>query len=130
MCCSSPCFLVLLCTHYGPLQCFATYFCKLKEIGVLRPIFPDYAISCDFGLNSKVSISSVFVKIYLIYKCYQMIYKWINFEGNFFFHYCACAKVCKFQFEHVLLQISQRHVILHPQISQNLDPISHLDHSV
>ena len=40
MCCSSPCFLALLCTHYGPLQCFSTYFCKLKEIGVLRPVFP------------------------------------------------------------------------------------------
>ena len=23
MCCSSPCFLVLLYTHYGPLQCFS-----------------------------------------------------------------------------------------------------------
>ena len=49
MCCSSPCFLVLLCTHYGPLQCFSTYFRKLKEIGVLRPIFPDYIISCDYA---------------------------------------------------------------------------------
>ena len=38
----------LLCTHYGPLQCFSTYFRKLKEIGVLRPIFPDYVISCDY----------------------------------------------------------------------------------
>ena len=45
MCCSSPYFLVLLCTHYGPLQGFSTYFSKLKEIGVLRPIFPDYVIS-------------------------------------------------------------------------------------
>ena len=26
-----------------------TYFCKLKEIGVLRPIFPNYVISCDYG---------------------------------------------------------------------------------
>ena len=26
---------VLLCTHYGPLQWFSTYFRKLKEIGVL-----------------------------------------------------------------------------------------------
>ena len=49
LCCSSPCFLVLLCTHYGPLQCFSTYFRKLKEIGVLWPIFPDYVISCDYG---------------------------------------------------------------------------------
>ena len=49
MCCSSPCFLILLCTHYGPLQCFPTYFRKLKEIGVLRPVFPDYVISCDYA---------------------------------------------------------------------------------
>ena len=41
--------LVLLCTHYGPLQCFSTQFRKLKEIGVLRPVFPDYVISCDYG---------------------------------------------------------------------------------
>ena len=54
LCCSSPCFHFLLCTHYGPLQCFSTYFRKLEfygEIGVLRPIFPDYVISCDYGLS-------------------------------------------------------------------------------
>ena len=53
MCCSSPCFLVLLCTHYGLLQCFLTQFRKLKEIGVLRPVFPDYVISCDYGKNER-----------------------------------------------------------------------------
>ena len=53
--CSSPCFLVLLCTYYGPLQCFSTYFRKLKEIGVLRPIFPDYVISCDYGLKEHIA---------------------------------------------------------------------------
>ena len=42
-------FVLSLCTHYGPLQCFSTYFRKLKEIRVLRPIFPDYVISCDYG---------------------------------------------------------------------------------
>ena len=52
MCCSSPCFLVLLCTHYGPLQCFSTYFRKLKEIEVLRPIFPDYVISCGYDQSN------------------------------------------------------------------------------
>ena len=36
------------CTHYGPLQWFSTYFRKLKETGVLRSIFPDYVISCDY----------------------------------------------------------------------------------
>ena len=48
--CSSPCFCVLLCTNYGPLQCFSTYFRKLKEIGVLRPIFRDYVIFYDYVL--------------------------------------------------------------------------------
>ena len=30
------------------MKCFSTYFCKLKEIGVLRLIFPDYVISCEY----------------------------------------------------------------------------------
>ena len=38
LCCSSPCFCVLLCTHYGA-----------KEIGVLRLLFPDYVISFDYA---------------------------------------------------------------------------------
>ena len=42
-------FFVSLCTHYGPLQCFSTYFRILKEIGVLRSIFPDYVISWDYA---------------------------------------------------------------------------------
>ena len=48
-------FVLSLCTHYGPLQCFSTYFRKLKEIGVLRPIFPDYVISCDYGLKEHIA---------------------------------------------------------------------------
>ena len=51
--CSSSCFLVLLSTHYWLLQCFSAYFCKLKEIGVLLLIFPDYYISCDY-IYSKI----------------------------------------------------------------------------
>ena len=54
LCCSWPCFCVLLCTHYMPLQCFSTYFRKLKEIRVWRPIFPDYVISCDYGQDNTV----------------------------------------------------------------------------
>ena len=50
LCCSLPYFLVLLCTHYMPLQCFSPYFRKLEEIGVLRTIFPDYVISSDYAL--------------------------------------------------------------------------------
>ena len=44
---------VLLCTHYRPLKCFSTYFRKLKEIGVLRPIFPNCVISCDYDLHTR-----------------------------------------------------------------------------
>ena len=51
LCCSSPCFRVLLCTHYWLLHCFSKYFRKSKEIGVLRPTFPDYIISCYYDLN-------------------------------------------------------------------------------
>ena len=50
LCWSLPCFHVLLCTHYGPLQCFTTHFRKSKEIEVLRHIFPDCVISCDYGI--------------------------------------------------------------------------------
>ena len=31
-----------------PVAMLSAYFRKLKEIGVLRPIFPDYVISCDY----------------------------------------------------------------------------------
>ena len=64
LCCSSPCFLVLPCTHYVPLQCFSTYFCKLKGIGVLRPIFPDYVISCDYGLVYQGKYFSFYVAVF------------------------------------------------------------------
>ena len=56
LCCSSPCFRVLLCTHYGPLQCFSTYFCKLKEIWVLQPIFPDNVTSCNYDDSDPLTI--------------------------------------------------------------------------
>ena len=63
MCCSSLCFRVLLCTHYGPLQCFSTYFRKLKEIGVLRPIFPDYVNSCDYDLTVYITQEQEFYQL-------------------------------------------------------------------
>ena len=47
--CISPCFHILLCTHYGPLQCFSRYFRKSKEIRVLWPKFLGYVISCDYA---------------------------------------------------------------------------------
>ena len=46
LCCSLPCFCVLLRSHYGRLQCFSSYFRKSKEIGVLQPIF-----LCDYAGN-------------------------------------------------------------------------------
>ena len=49
-------FALLLCTHYGPLQCFLTYFCKLKEIAVLRPITPGYVIFCDYVWTGKCQV--------------------------------------------------------------------------
>ena len=55
LCYSSSCFLVLLCTHYGPLQGFGTYFRILKVVGVLRPIFPDYVISMTMEKCTKVA---------------------------------------------------------------------------
>ena len=53
LCCCSLFFRVLLCTHYGLLQCFSTYFRKLKEIDVLWSIFPDYVFFCDCDLNKQ-----------------------------------------------------------------------------
>ena len=47
LCCSSPCYRA----HYGPLQYFSTFFRKLKQVWVLRPIFPDYVISCGYFFN-------------------------------------------------------------------------------
>ena len=44
-------FRILLCSHRGSLQCFLTYFWKSKEIGALRPKFPDYIISCDYAIT-------------------------------------------------------------------------------
>ena len=78
MCCSSPCFCILLCTHYEPFQCLPTaYFSQLKEIGVLRLIFSDYIISrdCDHTtVNKKVKILNVIVKnVFHNYISYKII---------------------------------------------------------
>ena len=59
LCCGLSSFRVLLCTHYGPLQCFSTYFRKLKEIGVLRPKFPDYVFSCDYDETEPLNAMNV-----------------------------------------------------------------------
>ena len=63
LCFSSPCFCVLLCTHYGPLQRFSTYFRKLKEIRVLWSIFPDYVISFDYGCVNRCFTIFIFQNI-------------------------------------------------------------------
>ena len=39
------------------LCCSSTCFRKLKEIGVLRHIFPDYVISCDYDITELFYIS-------------------------------------------------------------------------
>ena len=72
LCCSSSRFRVLLWTQYGSLKWFSIYFRrKVKEIGLLRSIFPDYVISrdsdwnhlfsyCFFISNCKNSVSKSF----------------------------------------------------------------------
>ena len=47
--CSLPCFPIFLCTHFRSLECYSTYFRKWIEIGVLRPKFQDYVVSCDYA---------------------------------------------------------------------------------
>ena len=64
--CCSPCFCVLLCTHSGPLQCFSKYFRKLKAIGVLRPIFPDYVLSCYYELTHGIGSGSPLFRNFFI----------------------------------------------------------------
>ena len=46
-------------TMDGWLQYFSAYFPKLKEIGVLRPIFPDYVISCDYVVSLNQHLTSI-----------------------------------------------------------------------
>ena len=61
--CGSLCFLLLLCTRYESLQCFSSYFGKIKEIEALQPIFPDYIISFDYFLT-KEALHLVLKKVY------------------------------------------------------------------
>ena len=91
LCCSSPCFRVLLCTHYGPLQWFSTSFRNSKEIGVLRPIFPDYIISCDYGQDDEKMKWLPQRNDYLLKKL---------FVAHFFFqllgtNFSGCARITK-----------------------------------
>ena len=79
LCCSLPCLHVLLCTHYGLLQCFWTYFRKLKGIRVLQSIFQDYAISCDYGFIKQVATLSDQICLGIIFLlfdffCFSRIY--------------------------------------------------------
>ena len=63
MCCSSPCFLILLCTHYGPLQCFSTYF--RKEIGLYGSYF-ETVFSCDYNSTCELTFCT---RIILVNSC-------------------------------------------------------------
>ena len=49
LCCSSPCFFCFAVHSLQDVAMLFKYFCKLKEIWVLRPILQDYVISCDYG---------------------------------------------------------------------------------
>ena len=71
LCCSSTCFHVLLCTHYGSLQCFSTYFRKLKEIGVLRPIFQ--SVAKVFG-DAPSLTSFIFLSKYITLWCTKALF--------------------------------------------------------
>ena len=54
--------LVLLCTHYRPLQYFSTYLRKLKEIRVLRSIFMLFyvtMVAMIFYFNITINISII-----------------------------------------------------------------------
>ena len=79
MCCSSPCFLVFLCTHHGLFQSFSTQFRKLKEIRALQPVFPDYVISCDYGQE---------------FHCYQFLIKLDRCLRSCNTHIVLSNKVC------------------------------------
>ena len=71
LCCSSSCFIILLCTHYGQLPCFSTDFRKLKEVGVLRLMFPHYVISFDYALHkiSYIIFISFFFSFFNFLRC-------------------------------------------------------------
>ena len=76
------CFHVSLCTHFGPLQCFSTYFRKLKEIGVLRLIFPDYYFMwLCLNLIRTYEHMPVYLASVLLYSYEQLLnFYWISFE--------------------------------------------------
>ena len=51
VCVVAPLVFLFCCDLLRAVTMLLIYFRKLKEVGVLRPIFPDYGISCDYGLK-------------------------------------------------------------------------------
>ena len=65
-------FLFLLCTHFGSLQCFSTYFRKLKKVGVLRPIFPEMLFLVTMIKIRNESLMNINFSIVNQCNCYQI----------------------------------------------------------
>ena len=59
LCFRSPCFSVLLWTHYGPLQCFSTYFRKPKQIEFYDPYFKTMLFRDYVVRNSNISLEGL-----------------------------------------------------------------------
>ena len=106
LCCSSPCFLVLLCTHYGPLWCFSTYFGKLKEIVVLRPIFQTslFLVTMAWLINYFAIIGNLLCDQIIMYLEKLWEQKWwrnenfkaaIRFGGYIFLRWYLKRKILK-----------------------------------
>ena len=64
--------LFLLCTHFGPLQCFSTYFRKLKKVGVLRPIFSEMLFLMTMIKIRNESLMNINFSIVNQCNCYQI----------------------------------------------------------
>ena len=61
--CDSPWFVLLLCTHHGPSQCFLTYFQQTKENGVLGPWFLNHIVCCDYASTKRTLLVVVVVVV-------------------------------------------------------------------
>ena len=74
LCCSSPCFGVLLCTHYGPLQCFSKYFRKLKKSKFYGPSFETMLTHVIENYRHSVILKMYLIKISLNIQISSLLY--------------------------------------------------------
>ena len=97
LCCGLPCFHVLLCTHYGPLECFWKYFRKLKEIGVLWPIYSDYVFLVTMNLLSKSAKTKSFPSFYQEHILYwkNMLLWWLKYILVFCLNICGTMQISR-----------------------------------